>query len=360
MVHRGLKAVRVAGVGGLALAGLIGWAGEGAFAQQSRKTVAPPAVDSSALAAAMPAPTACSRGYSSALAGLARTLPDEFRQAKSTLRSPIAGLSPRWLFNEAKAPLEWATLTPAKGRQAASLAGEGPCAALVVSADTAACKVAPVSATQTAAAPRRPAGDAPQVQRLLEVYRRANGVAPEAMPDGKFYWPLERVSWDLAAYVSQRESASICSGAPEMLEFVAAQVALPSRRNALLKDVTRLAGNAALSAIAGLGEKAPPSTATVQDANALLLIAATALIPNAAGAIAAAPKMNDRLKLAAAAVRALPPADAQAARAVFAPIEVFAFAGDMAARYGLYEKAYLGGMDAMRAAHKTHCTCADQ
>lgn len=357
-VRTGVRAFQVAAIaviGGAVLTAA-------ASAQQAKKPARNPGIDTAELAAAMPAPTACSRGYHGALATLAKTLPEDFRRAKSTLRSNIADLPQRWLFSEGKAPLEWATVSAAKGRPAAPFATEGRCSALVIAGDTAGCQLSlKPAATPAVGVPPARRGVDDRVQRLLEVYRRAGGMAPEAQSDGKFYWVLERVAADLTAYVGQAEFASICSGAPEMLDFVAEQIAQPTRRSAAMKLVTLAAAEAALRAFEALPDAASkPGLAENVDPASLVLRAAQITLPApTAAAIAAEPALTARLKLAAAAVRALPPADAAVARPAFAAIEVFAFAAQMTARYGLYDRAYSGGIDTMRAAHKQHCTCSE-
>lgn len=344
----------------LASAGMMLVDARDAGAQQSRRP-RPQATDAAALEAAMPQPTTCSRAYSSALAGLAPAARRAFDHARATLRAPIPGLAARWHFNPPRQPLDWTApaIAGLAGREQAGTPDTRWCAGLVLTTGGAACRLGarragPPPALQASAA----AGDG-RLQRLLEVYRQAGGVAPEFRPEGRFYWTIERVAQDLAAYVDQKESASICSGVPEMLDFLGEQIAQPTRRSAAIKEVARSAGDAAMRALATLGERvALPTDATI-DADAMLGLVAAALLLKLDAPITTPSSIDERLRLVAVAVRRLPAGDAEVARGVLAPIEIFAFAAQMAARYGTYDHAYPETLTALRAAHATHCTCPE-
>lgn len=356
-----LRFVSVLAVAGFALAAVA----VPIAAQQSKRRTEPP-LDRAALDATMPAPNACSTGYHGALAALAPTLAERFTDARNRLRSPLADLPATWMFAQPRAPLEWAAFTRSPGRGTTSEQPDRRCSELVVSLDGALCRVTAATSASFSSAivsPAKAAGRLPapddRAQRVFEHYRQRGGVAPEALQDGRFYWPLERVAQDLVAYTSQPASPALCSGVPEMLDFLATHVALLVRRSGAVRDATRLAGEQALRAIEALPGADQVPRGDAEDASRMLVRLTRIALPAAAEYVIAEPSLAGRLEIIAAASKALPPAEAAVLRSAVARVEVFAFGSAIAARYARVDLAYPTALDAIRRAHRTHCTCGE-
>jgi hypothetical protein len=206
-------------------------------------------------------------------------------------------------------------------------------------------------------------GDEQRDLKLLNGFVTARGQLIEFGRNGRLEALTKRLADDLAGYVGQPAHPALCNGAPQMLDFHTERMEPVQVRLTAIADLANRTRALAAARVAAALKQEPTAT----DARPLAVLVgemSRLLLPTGATPAAASSDLQAQLRLLVEATRSMPwvtePPETQvAAGLALRALEAAIYADLQQGRAAAVERWLFGALRGIRAAHKTHCTCAE-